>query len=115
MNEKSAISSDAAPESDVGVASSASDKYPSSRHVSEVDALQIAQAADLDTINSEIEDIEADLQRLNLQSTWYKPLLNFKNPKTFNYLLVGKLHQPTLEPALTCDSFCLYGRLALWS
>jgi hypothetical protein len=95
MNEKSAIPSDAAPESDIGVASEVSGKHQPPHHVSEWEALQIAQAGDLDTINTEIEEIEADLQRLNLQSTWYKPLLNFKNPKTFNYLLVGKLHRTT--------------------
>jgi hypothetical protein len=61
-----------------------------SRHVSEWEALQIAQAGDLATINAEVDEIEAELQLLNLRSTWYKPLLKFKNPKTFNYLLVGK-------------------------
>lgn len=61
-----------------------------SRRVSEWEALQIAQAGDLATINAEVDEIEAELQLLNLRSTWYKPLLTFRNPKTFNYLLVGK-------------------------
>ena len=61
-----------------------------SHRVSEWEALQIAQAGDLATIDAEVDEIEAELQLLDLRSTWYKPLLKFRDPKTFNYLLVGK-------------------------
>jgi hypothetical protein len=83
---------EAVNEKDVGL----SPKHPihnTNRRVSEWEALQIAQAGDLDTINAEVDEIEADLQRMNLRSTWYKPLLNFRDPKLFGYLLVGKIYE----------------------
>jgi hypothetical protein len=77
-------------EDNIGVARGVSAARKSPRNVSEWEALQIAQAGDLATINAEVDEIEAELQLLNLRSTWYKPLLKFRNPKTFNYLLVGR-------------------------
>jgi hypothetical protein len=71
--------------------------HKSTRRVSEWEALQIARAGDLETINAEVDEIEAELQLLNLRSTWYKPLLNFRNPQMFNYLLVGKTDRITSE------------------
>jgi hypothetical protein len=61
------------------------------RRVSEWEAIQIAAAGDLDTINREVDEIEADLQVMNIQSTWLKPQLRLKDPKYFTWLLVGKL------------------------
>jgi hypothetical protein len=60
------------------------------RRVSEWEALQIAQAGDLETIDAEVEEIEGELQRMDLKSTWFKPLLHFRDPKFFTYLLVGE-------------------------
>lgn len=82
---------DAPAEHNIGVPKEDSAGHKPTRHVSEWEALQIAQAGDLETINAEVDEIEAELQQLNLRSTWYKPLLKFRDPKTFNYLLVGKL------------------------
>lgn len=81
---------DAPVESNIGVSQLASAGHKPTRRVSEWEALQIARAGDLETINAEVDEIEAELQLLNLRSTWYKPLLKFRNPKMFNYLLVGE-------------------------
>jgi hypothetical protein len=88
--DENASSLHAPDESNIGAPQGVSAARKSSRNVSEWEALQIAQAGDLATINAEVDEIEAELQLLNLRSTWYKPLLKFRNPKTFNYLLVGK-------------------------
>ncbi|TVY92464.1 Proton myo-inositol cotransporter [Lachnellula willkommii] len=61
----------------------------SGRQVSEWEALQIVAAGDLETIDREIDEIDASLQQMNIQSTWYKPQLRLKDPKYFNWLLVG--------------------------
>ena len=90
MQGEKAAPLDAPIESNVGVLQPHSALHKSMRRVSEWEALQIAQAGDLETINAEVDEIEAELQLLNLRSTWYKPLLKFNNPKMFNYLLVGK-------------------------
>lgn len=76
-------------EKDIGVLQGEYDGHKPARRVSEWEALQIAQAGDLETINAEVDEIEAELQLLNLRSTWYKPLLTFRDPKMFNYLLVA--------------------------
>jgi hypothetical protein len=60
------------------------------RRVSEWEALQIAAAEDYTTIDAEVYEIEADLQRMDIKSTWFKPQLRLKNPRYFNWLLVGK-------------------------
>jgi len=60
------------------------------RRVSEWEALQIAAAGDYDTIDAEVAEIEADLQQMNIRSTWYKPLIRFSDPKFFTWLLVGR-------------------------
>lgn len=78
-------------EKDIGASHRDSVGRKPARRVSEWEALQIAEAGDLETINAEVDEIEAELQLLNLRSTWYKPLLTFKDPKMFNYLLVGKI------------------------
>lgn len=82
-------------EKDIGVLQGEYAGHKPARRVSEWEALQIAQAGDLETINAEVDEIEAELQLLNLRSTWYKPLLTFRDPKMFNYLLVGKIHLVT--------------------
>jgi hypothetical protein len=77
------------------------------RRVSEWEALQIAQAGDLETIDAEVEEIEGELQRMDLKSTWFKPLLHFKDPKFFTYLLVGEFHwfsdEGGRERLMCCD------------
>jgi hypothetical protein len=62
----------------------------SGRKISEWEALQIAEAGDLQTINGVIDAVEEDLQQLNIKSTWLKPLLKFSDPRHFTWLLVGK-------------------------
>ena len=61
----------------------------SGRKVSEWEALQIAAAGDLTTINAEVDAIEMELQAMDMRSTWYKPLIKFSDPKYFTWLLVG--------------------------
>ena len=58
------------------------------RGVSEWEAIQIAAAGDLDTIDREVAEVEADLQQMNIQSTWFKPQLRLKDPRHFTWLLV---------------------------
>lgn len=62
----------------------------SGRKVSGWEALQMVAAGDLETINREMDDIEADLQTMNIKSTWYKPQLRLNDPRYFTWLLVGK-------------------------
>jgi hypothetical protein len=59
------------------------------RQVSEWEALQIVAAGDMDTINREMDEIEAELQAKNITSTWLKPQLRLKDPRYFTWLLVG--------------------------
>lgn len=59
------------------------------RATSEWEALQIAAAGDLDTIDREVAEIEADLQAMNIRSTWYKPQLKLSDPRYFTWLLVS--------------------------
>jgi hypothetical protein len=59
------------------------------RATSEWEALQIAEAGDLDTIDREVAEIEADLQAMNIRSTWYKPQLKLSDPRYFTWLLVS--------------------------
>lgn len=59
------------------------------RQVSEWEAIQIAAAGDNDSIDREIAEVEADLQKMNIKSTWYKPQLKMKDPRHFTWLLVG--------------------------
>jgi hypothetical protein len=59
------------------------------RQVSEWEALQIVAASDIETIDWEVDEIEADLQEMNIQSTWFKPQLRLKDPRYFTWLLVG--------------------------
>ena len=59
------------------------------RQVSEWEALQIVAAGDLESIDKEVDEIEADLQAMNIQSTWFKPQLRLKDPRYFTWLLVG--------------------------
>jgi hypothetical protein len=64
------------------------------RQVSEWEALQIAAAGDMDTINREMDEVEAELQAKNIRSTWLKPQLRLKDPRYFTWLLVGMLLVP---------------------
>jgi hypothetical protein len=63
-----------------------------SRQVSEWEALQIAAVGDNDTIDREIAMVEADLQAMNIQSTWFKPQIRLKDPRHFTWLLVGMIY-----------------------
>lgn len=65
------------------------EKAGNRRVLSEWEALQIAEAGDHDTIDREIATVEADLQAMNIGSTWYKPQLKIKDPRHFTWLLVG--------------------------
>lgn len=60
------------------------------RVISEWEAIQIAEAGDHDTIDREIAHVEADLQVMDIKSTWFKPQLKLKDPRHFTWLLVGK-------------------------
>jgi hypothetical protein len=60
------------------------------RRVSEWEALQIVAAGDIETIDREVDEIEADLQAMDIRSTWFKPQLRLKNPRHFTWLLVGR-------------------------
>ena len=63
------------------------------RQVSEWEAIQIAAAGDIDTINREMDEVEAELQAKNIRSTWHKPQLRLKDAKYFTWLLVGTKQQ----------------------
>jgi len=82
------------------------------RRVSEWEALQIAAAGDIDTIDREIAEVEADLQQMNIRSTWYKPQLKLSDPRYFTWLLVGKLiFKPHSKILLTYPGFASMGGL----
>lgn len=98
-------------EDDIEIARKSSSAHKEARRVSEWEALQIARAGDLETINAEVDEIEAELQLLNLRSTWYKPLVKFRDPKMFNYLLVGKLRTTLTRRVTETHSLQL---LPLW-
>lgn len=61
----------------------------SGRRVSEWEALQIVAAGDDETIDREIDEIEASLQQMNITSSWYKPQLKLSDPRYFTWLLVS--------------------------
>ncbi len=61
------------------------------RKVSEWEAIQMAAAGDVETIDRELDEIDADLQAMNIKSTWFKPQLKLKDPRHFTWLLVGRL------------------------
>ncbi|CAG8975512.1 hypothetical protein HYALB_00012289 [Hymenoscyphus albidus] len=83
------------PEKDIGhVKPNSPSRNPSvysnsGRKASEWEALQMVAAGDYDTINREIDQLEANLQAMNIQSTWYKPQLCLKDPRHFTWFLVG--------------------------
>ncbi|KAH9210992.1 fructose transporter 1 [Leptodontidium sp. 2 PMI_412] len=62
---------------------------PNRRNVSEWEAIQMAAAGDVESIDREIDEIDAELQNLNIKSTWHKPQLRLKDPRHFTWLLVG--------------------------
>lgn len=62
---------------------------PSQHHLSELEAMQIAEAGDFSFIDAEIEQLEANLQRTQKPSRWYRYELQFKDPRYFTWLLVG--------------------------
>jgi hypothetical protein len=86
------------------------------RRVSEWEAIQIAAAGDFETIDREVDEIEADLQAMNIQSTWLKPQLRLKDPRYFTWLLVGMFS--TVSKMKTCFltdcRFCVNGWASLW-
>ncbi|RFU36070.1 hypothetical protein B7463_g210, partial [Scytalidium lignicola] len=58
-------------------------------HISELEAMQIAQDGDFSVIDGEIEQLEASLLRAEKPSRWFHYELNFKDPRHFTWLLVG--------------------------
>ena len=88
---KVTLAGDSMDEKDVAKPQRNNSLYSSSgRRVSEWEALQIVAAGDLETIDREIDEIEASLQEMNIQSTWYKPQLRLKDPRYFTWLLVSE-------------------------
>ena len=61
----------------------------SGRRLSEWEAMQIANAGDFETIDAEIDELEAELEQRNRSSKWYQYELQFKDPRYFTWLLVG--------------------------
>ena len=64
---------------------------PNRRNVSEWEAIQMAAAGDVESIDREIDEIDAELQNMNIKSTWHKPQLRLKDPRHFTWLLVGNV------------------------
>ena len=64
---------------------------PNRRNVSEWEAIQMAAAGDVESIDREIDEIDAELQNMNIKSTWHKPQLRLTDPRHFTWLLVGKV------------------------
>lgn len=64
------------------------------RRLSEWEALQIVAAGDNETIDREVNEIDADLQAMDIKSTWCKPQLRLKDPRHFTWLLVGMFFYP---------------------
>ena len=62
------------------------------RRLSEWEALQIVAAGDNETIDREVNEIDADLQAMDIKSTWFKPQLRLKDPRHFTWLLVGMFY-----------------------
>ena len=58
----------------------------SGRRLSQWEAIQVAAAGEFDTIDAEIDEIEAQLQQTKVSSRFQ---LNFKDPRHFTWLLVG--------------------------
>ncbi|KAH7408872.1 hypothetical protein BKA64DRAFT_571542 [Cadophora sp. MPI-SDFR-AT-0126] len=67
----------------------APERPPNRRNVSEWEAIQMAAAGDVESIDREIDEIDAELQNMNIKSTWFKPQLRLKDPRHFTWLLVG--------------------------
>jgi hypothetical protein len=65
------------------------------RRLSEWEALQIVAAGDNETIDREVNEIDADLQAMDIKSTWFKPQLRLKDPRHFTFLLVGMFLSPS--------------------
>jgi hypothetical protein len=85
------------------------------RRVSEWEALQIVAAGDLETIDKEVDEIEADLQTMDIRSTWFKPQLRLKNSRHFTWLLVGMASFIMVEHLyLTNFRFCFNGWTSFW-
>lgn len=61
----------------------------SKRHISEWEAMQIAAAGDFETIDAEVDELEAQLQQNQKKTRWYHYRLSFNDPKYFLWLLVG--------------------------
>ena len=61
----------------------------SGRRLSQWDAMQVARAGDFDTIDADIDEIEAELQRREKKSGILHYELHFKDPRHFTWLLVG--------------------------
>lgn len=57
------------------------------RVISEWEAIQIAAAGDLATIDAEVNELDAQLHQP--KNRWYRYQLSFEDPKYFTWLLVG--------------------------
>ncbi|RDW67630.1 fructose transporter 1 [Coleophoma cylindrospora] len=60
----------------------------SGRQLSEWEAIQIAAAGDIETINAELDELEVELQNRPKSNRWYNYELQFKDPRHFTWLLV---------------------------
>lgn len=58
----------------------------SGRQLSEWEAIQIAAAGDIETINAEIDELEVELQNRPRSRRWYNYELSFKDPRHFTYV-----------------------------
>lgn len=58
------------------------------RQISEWEAMQIAEAGDFETIDTEVNELDAQLQ-YRKKSRWGCLELSFEDPKYFTWLLVG--------------------------
>ena len=57
----------------------------SGRKLTELEAIQIAAAGDLNIINAEIDELDVDLQNLPRSNHWFNYELKFKDPRHFTY------------------------------
>lgn len=60
----------------------------SGRRISEVEAMKIAKE-DRAVIDAEIAELEAELEANPIQASWLNPVISFKDPRHFTWLLVA--------------------------
>jgi sugar porter (SP) family MFS transporter len=75
---------------DEKTAAAAGGRRPShSRRMSEWEAIQLAAAGDMETIDAEVLDLDEELAASPKSSRWWNYELHFKDPRYFTWLLVG--------------------------